>query len=135
MILWGLAVGGRLGITAEFDASVSNGGSAASGIGAKDVDWLLSRPLPGGFGGTRQALSGGSVLWHAGGAQIVQIRGALRLDLRNKEPKRAAMLSANSRSFPEQARIRARPGQAHSKAIGATRARSKAPDFTTSSWI
>ena len=39
-----------------------------------------------------------------------------------------------SRSFPAQAPIRARPGQAHSRATGATRARSRTPCFSTLNW-
>jgi hypothetical protein len=41
----------------------------------------------------------------------------------SREPKAAAMLSANIRSFPAPAPIRARPAAAQSTATGATRAR------------
>jgi hypothetical protein len=45
--------------------------------------------------------------------------------------KPAAILSANTRSFPEQASIKARRGRAHSRATGAIRARSRTPASTT----
>jgi hypothetical protein len=42
--------------------------------------------------------------------------------------------SANTRSFPGQAPIRARPAEAQLTGTGATRARSRTPAFLTSNW-
>jgi hypothetical protein len=57
-----------------------------------------------------------------------------RTRTRTRQPKPVATSSAKSRSFPARAPIRARPAQAHLKAIGATRVRSKALAFITLNW-
>ena len=51
-----------------------------------------------------------------------------------RQPKQAAMLSAKFKSFREQALIRARQAEVHLTGIGATRALSRAPGFSTLNW-
>ena len=64
--------------------------------------------------------------------------GSLRDELYHHESRGtipAAMLSENTTSFPERAPIRAPPGRADSRATGATRARSRAPDCSMLNWM